>query len=286
MAKKKSAQKKEVDRISKQKDRAAYISQSVIPRRTLEDCIKLAKCLFESFNGEATPHQLAIAFGVSPTSSSWKYITGACIAYGLTDGGYNANNISLTKLAQRILAPTEEGDNIKATVEAALSPEIVKRFYEKYNKGKFPTEAIGKNVLLSMQVPQSRLEDIFGIIKNAGEIAGIIHQTKTGPYVAIDTPSPQSTGMQGNTSQAGEKDVLNLSEEIECPEEQITNRGIVQEKNNRVFISHGKNKKIVNQLKELLTFGKFEPIVSVDRETTSIPVLIKSLKICDLVLLL
>jgi len=40
----------------------------------------------------------------------------------------------------------------------------------------------------------------------------------------------------------------------------------------KVFISHGKNKKIVEQLKELLTFGQFEPIVSVERETTAIPV--------------
>jgi len=39
-----------------------------------------------------------------------------------------------------------------------------------------------------------------------------------------------------------------------------------------VFISHGKNKKIVDQVKELLTYGEFEPVVSVERETTSKPV--------------
>ncbi|MGN6387182.1 MAG: TIR domain-containing protein, partial [Verrucomicrobiota bacterium] len=40
----------------------------------------------------------------------------------------------------------------------------------------------------------------------------------------------------------------------------------------RVFITHGKQKAIVGQLKELLTFGNFEPIVSVEREATAIPV--------------
>jgi predicted nucleotide-binding protein len=42
--------------------------------------------------------------------------------------------------------------------------------------------------------------------------------------------------------------------------------------NDRVFITHGKNRKIVDQLKEIVTFGKFVPIVSEEHETTSRPV--------------
>jgi predicted nucleotide-binding protein len=42
--------------------------------------------------------------------------------------------------------------------------------------------------------------------------------------------------------------------------------------NRNVFITHGKNREIVAQLKELLTYGKFTPVVSVERDTTSIPV--------------
>jgi Predicted nucleotide-binding protein containing TIR-like domain len=36
---------------------------------------------------------------------------------------------------------------------------------------------------------------------------------------------------------------------------------------NRVFITHRMNKKIVEQVKELLAFGKFDPVVAQDRET-------------------
>lgn len=39
-----------------------------------------------------------------------------------------------------------------------------------------------------------------------------------------------------------------------------------------MFISHGKERAIVGQIKELLTFGNFEPVVSVERESTAIPV--------------
>ncbi len=43
-------------------------------------------------------------------------------------------------------------------------------------------------------------------------------------------------------------------------------------KANKVFISHGKQRAIVTQIKELLEFGKFDPVVSVEREATAISV--------------
>jgi len=44
------------------------------------------------------------------------------------------------------------------------------------------------------------------------------------------------------------------------------------ERGNRVFITHGKNKKILEQVKELVAFGKFEPVVAQERETAAKPV--------------
>jgi predicted nucleotide-binding protein len=38
------------------------------------------------------------------------------------------------------------------------------------------------------------------------------------------------------------------------------------------IISHGKQKAIIDQIKELLTFGSFEPVVAIERESTAIPV--------------
>jgi hypothetical protein len=43
-------------------------------------------------------------------------------------------------------------------------------------------------------------------------------------------------------------------------------------KNNRVFITHGRNKKIVAQLKEIVQFGKLEAVVAEEHETPSKPV--------------
>ena len=42
--------------------------------------------------------------------------------------------------------------------------------------------------------------------------------------------------------------------------------------NNRIFITHGENKKILGQVKELVTYGKFEPVVAIEHETPAKPV--------------
>ena len=44
---------------------------------------------------------------------------------------------------------------------------------------------------------------------------------------------------------------------------------------NRVFITHGKNRKILNQVREIVTFGKFEPVVAMEHETAAQPVPMK-----------
>ena len=42
--------------------------------------------------------------------------------------------------------------------------------------------------------------------------------------------------------------------------------------NDRVFITHGKNRKILDQIKELVTFGKLEPVIAMEHETAAKPV--------------
>jgi predicted nucleotide-binding protein len=52
----------------------------------------------------------------------------------------------------------------------------------------------------------------------------------------------------------------------------------------RVFITHGKNTKILDQLKEIVTFGKFIPVIAEEHETTSKPVpqkVMDNMRSCD-----
>ncbi len=248
----------------------AFISQSKIPILTLSEAIRLAQSMYDDFAGKPTPpHQLAMAVDISPTSSGWQDLCGASIAYGITAGGKNAQTISLTDLGRRVIAPTVEGDDLAAKVECALRPEIARQFYEHYNRAKFPQDKIARNVLAEMGVPSDRLEKVLEILKRNGEFIGIIHQTKTGPFVAIDTPLPP---LDQDTPADLQEEQDEMDDEASTDTKHLVHSVSVNVSNQRVFITHGKNKEIVAQLKDLLSFGKFIPVVAEEHETTSLPV--------------
>jgi hypothetical protein len=245
-----------------------YISQAEVPKHSLEDAIVLARALHENFNGEAAPHELANAMSISPTSSAWQSLTGAAVAYGLTEGAYNAASISLAPLGSRIVAPVEEGDDRNAIREASLAPRVFKQFFQKYDRGKFPPEAIGINVLVSMGAPRDRAKAVYDMVRGTGLLAGFITNTKTGLYVALKGTVTHSASSHDTIKE--EEPVPGAADTLR--QEINFLQSPAEGSNSKVFITHGKNRAIVEQLKEILKFGKFDPVVAVEHETPSKPV--------------
>jgi hypothetical protein len=248
----------------------SYIRQSDIPRLTLSETLRLAQGLYDDFAGKsARPLQLAVAVEVSPTSSAWHPLCGASIAYGLTKGGAKAQEITLLPLGKSIVAPTEEGEDQRAKVQAVLKPRIMRQFFERYNQAKFPSDRIARNVLAEMGVPQDRLDEALEIIKRNGDFAGIVIQTKTGAFVDLERAEVPETAEEEEPPE-GEA----FRDERPEPREEVPPGrpapSVIERQ--RVFISHGKNDKILSQLKELLKYGKFEPVVAEEHETPSKPV--------------
>jgi predicted nucleotide-binding protein len=197
---------------------------------------------------------------------------------------YNAQTIKLTPLGRKLVAPEEENEELLARREAILQPRISREFFEKYNNAKFPNDTICGNVLNSLGIPRDRVQHALEIIKENGLYAGVIRETNAGLYVNIDSPavpSPRATlfvDQPNDDVPAASPTALDTSaittvsqtpSEANRPQPPATN---FDTKVNRVFITHGKQKALVAQIKELLVFGHFEPIVSVERETTAIPV--------------
>lgn len=272
------------ENLPQDKDKRKYVNQSLVPVYSLEEALKVPKAILENFGGKpAAPFQVAMAIESSQTSSYWRKLSGSAVAYGLTDGGYNSTKIGLTQLALRILSPTEEGTDKIGLVESSFKPSVLKQFFEKYNNAKFPKDTIAENVLkLEFNVPNEDAARVLDIIKANGKYTGIIHDTKTGPYIFADEPS-HSPNDNNNISEKEEEQrvektdddlpdelaqKLNLKKADKQPE-------IIQTTKNekpKVFISHGKNKKILEQLKEILTFGQFDVTISIEKEATAISV--------------
>jgi hypothetical protein len=66
--------------------------------------------------------------GLTPTASAFRMRTGASIAYGFTEGGYNAEKVALTDLGRRAVAPIEEGDDLRTMREGFLRPRTINEF--------------------------------------------------------------------------------------------------------------------------------------------------------------
>jgi hypothetical protein len=268
-------------------EKRTYFKQADFPQTTLQQAQKIASTLVDNFAGrDGSPPDIALSIGISPTSSGWPALAGSSIAYGLTDGGVNANTIKLTPLGRKLVAPEQEGDDLTARREAIMKPRISKGFFERYRRAKFPNDTIGGNVLKTLGLPPDRVHPALEIVKANGRYAGIIRETPTGPFVNLDSPGVPAPAATPAFSEH-EIDDENGGGIERTPETAATKPGTpgpavhvpstsaspsYDPKTNRVFISHGKQKAIVTQIKELLAFGNFDPVVSVERESTAIPV--------------
>ena len=249
------------------------VKQSDFPNLSLEKALQIAKCLYEQLGGKSeAPHQIAMALGLAPTSGHWRNLCGTSIAYGLTEGGYNAKQINLSALGRKIVAPQAEGEDIAGRAEAILQPRIMKAFFEKYEKHNFPDETIAENVLFDFGLPKERTSAAVGILKENGIFAGVINEISTGRlYVALESPtvpvSERTRGVEEPPEDVDENVGVGNAIKGQKPKKQPESA-----ESNRVFISHGKNRKIVEQLKPILQFGKFEPVISIEQETTAKPI--------------
>ena len=174
---------------AKADEKRVYFKQADFPQSTLQQAQRIASALVDNFAGDSgSPPDVALSLGISPTSSGWSALTGASIAYGLTDGGINANVIKLTSLGRRLVAPEAEDEDVVARREAILKPRILREFFEKYRRAKLPNDTIAVNVLKSLGLPGDRAEAAIEIIKANGSYAGIIRETPTGPFINLDSP--------------------------------------------------------------------------------------------------
>jgi hypothetical protein len=283
MATKKKSTTTLASRTPKAPDKRVYFKQADFPQTNLQQAQKIASALVDNFAGkEGSPPDVALAIEISPTSSAWPALAGSSIAYGLTEGGVNADSIKLTQLGRRLVAPEEEGADIVARREAILKPRISKEFFERYRRARFPNDAIAGNVLSSLGIPQDRTKSAIETLKANGRYAGIIRETPTGPFINLESPGipapmatpelPEHEEEARGEDRTSEQGSASLPVSSPGVPNRIDSQPAFDPKNNRVFISHGKQKTIALQIKELLSFGNFDPVVSVDREATAIPV--------------
>jgi predicted nucleotide-binding protein len=198
-------------------------------------------------------------------------------------GGYKSKEISLTEIGRAIVAPRKEGDAAAATEIASLEPRIPGTFLRRYDRNRFPRTDIAKNVLRDeFDIDSSRVDGAFDLIIANGNFAGLFQDIQGDQYVFIDSKqddadsSPDESPKQENTKASSDDEPnqrTDVGEEvIRPPEQRPEDQPEPPAYSRNVFVSHGKNEVVLDQAKELLELGEFNPIVAVEEETGAIPV--------------
>lgn len=268
------AKKKTVKESKNLKKKRTYLSQSDVPGCSLEQALRIPRAISDEYAGTpVTPLQLASALNVAPTSGPFRHLCGASIAYGLTEGGYNAKEICINPLGKRIVKPVEDGDDLIAKREAVLKPRVSGEFLKKYNGSPLPRKTIAMNVLEELGVPPSKTESAYSLILESAQSVGLLRNIKDKQYVDLTgvkiskEEEPEDKAVDEHEDKQSKEETP--KKEIPSPPKPFT---ATAQANRRVFITHGKNKTFIDPIKKLLGFGELTPIVSVEKQSVSKPV--------------
>jgi hypothetical protein len=290
----KKAEREKVIAPDESASKRTYLKQADVPGATLEEALRIPQAILDHYAGRATaPLFVAKALNVDPKGSQLKLLSGAAIAYGLIEGGSQAASISVTELSRRILRPKEEGSDLMARREAVLRPRVFGEFLRTYDNNPFPRQDIAINVLEELGVPRDKAAEVFERIEATARSVGFLDQIKDKIYVTLGTvgdieptssEEPEHTATPAAPKPLPEREPLpptpaptliapKAPEITPSPQRSSLALAIADdERRRRVFITHGKNRDLVEPIRKLLEYGELVPIISVEKQTVSKPV--------------
>lgn len=183
------------------------VSSDDLPRKTLEDALKVAIVIKDTYAGKlATWEDIAKGMEFSANNPNNRYYLWAALAYGLIAKDEN-ENYRITETGRKILAPTYEGEEREGTIKAIASPSILARFYSDYSASLLPSGDIFKNVLEQKYgVPANRVDEAINLILANARYAKLIQEQPDGRLrlisgnAAIGVGGPES-GPRANHSE-------------------------------------------------------------------------------------
>jgi predicted nucleotide-binding protein len=254
------------------------------PVLTLEEALDVPRAIQDGASGMQVGRlSLADLMSRSPSSSIFGDLVASSRGYGLTVGGIRAGQFELTDLGKRATSD-DEATRRQGQRETVRHVEPFEAFLTSFKNRKVPAPGPFKEFLVNnASVPPDRAEDCMHHILADARFVGFLRPVKGGSeFIELDGSAPvtgeRQTGVVDHTieeaTQDGEEaeDVAGQPDDGQAAGASVTAPPRDLTTNNRVFVTHGRNREIVGQLKDLLTFGGFEPVVSVENETVAKPV--------------
>lgn len=260
--------------------------KSDFPKHSLEDALRVAQSISDKNGGQPLPPtETAIAIGVSPGSSEFRTLLSSSIKYGLTSGSFNSERVALEEAGRNIVEPRTEEDERRALVAAALAPSTFRAVYDYFKGKKLPDDQFFQNTLVrEFDVPREHAAKCAAVFVRNVERVGLVRTASTGKWLSTDIGAT-GAAITLSTGQPEEEANEPLPPNVEKPAVasspqsspaasapvHVAKSGHDQ-RLSRVFITHGKNTAFISPIKDLLSFGQLEPVVSVEKESVAQPV--------------
>ena len=167
------------------------------PVNTLKDALEVAHAIAKATSGYPVDRaHLAKALGTTVSSSAFTTRLNSSAKYGLTQGAYNDPVIRLTPTGGAITAPQGVEERREALVEAALRPDLFKRFYEMFDGRQVPADEYARNLVQrELEVHPDLAGECLEIITANGVFVGIMRTEADGARV-VDLGGRAAGGAQ------------------------------------------------------------------------------------------
>ena len=169
-------------------------ARSLFPPTSIQEARVLPDTIAQSNAGQ--PMRRIDIFDVlarSAASGASRNLVTASSGFGLTNGGYQAEQLSLTELGVRL---SVDGDET-AAIDAVLHVEVFRQFFETYANSQLPSDVSARSFLAANGVPTDRAEACLELIRESGRSAGLIDQRSGVDYVLSREHAMESQGASG-----------------------------------------------------------------------------------------
>ena len=148
------------------------------PTQSLQDALPISQTIQDANGGNPVETGLlAESIGTSVKSSLFVQKLKSSSMYGLTIGAHTDETIELTDLGERLTAPASPEERAESVRQAALAPDVFRKFYAAYGGKPMPGDVYAANTLTRQLGLDERLADeCLGIVKRNGLFAGVIEE--------------------------------------------------------------------------------------------------------------
>ena len=177
------------------------------PTQSLQDALPISRKIQDDNGGNPVETaMLAESIGTSVKSSLFVQKLKSSAMYGLTLGAHTDAMIELTELGERLTAPASPEERAESVREAALAPEVFRKFYGAYGGKAMPGDVYAMNALTRQLGVDERLaEECLGMVKRNGLFAGIIEERGGALVVArTERADGRAAGATSATSEGEE----------------------------------------------------------------------------------